>query len=84
MGRGRADNIAMSASTLDEISLTVNGDALHLPAGATVAALIARLGLDKRKLAVELNREIVPRSRTRRDRLRQGDVLEIVHFIGGG
>ncbi len=64
--------------------LTVNGEAMRLPAGATVAALIARIGLDKRKLAVELNREIVFRSTYSMVALHDGDVLEIVHFIGGG
>ena len=84
MGQGRADTIGMSASTLDVMSLTVNGDAMRLPGGTTLTALIKRVGLDTRKLAVELNREIVPRSTYGFVTLHDGDVLEIVHFIGGG
>jgi sulfur carrier protein ThiS len=44
----------------NEIELTVNGDVRRLPVGATVESLIGSLGLDRRKLAVERNREIVP------------------------
>jgi thiamine biosynthesis protein ThiS len=50
----------------------------------TVAGLAQALGLDTRKVAVELNREIVPRSTYAQVPLRGGDILEIVHFIGGG
>ncbi|WP_297494091.1 sulfur carrier protein ThiS [Acidocella sp.] len=68
----------------EEICLTVNGDALRVAAGLTVAGLIARLELDTRKVAVERNLEIVPRSAYATVRLAPGDRLEIVHFIGGG
>jgi thiamine biosynthesis protein ThiS len=50
----------------------------------TVAALLATLGLETRKVAVERNEEIVPRSSYAETWLRSGDALEIVHFIGGG
>ena len=50
----------------------------------TVAELVAALGLDPRKVAVERNLEIVPRSAYDRTRLADGDRIEIVHFIGGG
>ncbi len=70
--------------TLDSIGLTVNGEAMALPAGTTLAALIARLDLDTRKVAVERNLEIVPRSQYHATVLRADDALEIVHFIGGG
>jgi thiamine biosynthesis protein ThiS len=50
----------------------------------TVAELVAALGLDARKVAVERNLEIVPRSAYRRTELADGDQVEIVHFIGGG
>lgn len=66
------------------LTLTVNGDPLSLPGPASVAALIAHLQLDTRKVAVELNREIVPRSTYASTMLNSGDSLEIVHFIGGG
>lgn len=64
--------------------LTVNGDARDLPDGATVAALIAHLGLPERKVAVERNLEIVPKSLYGDTALSDGDRIEIVHFIGGG
>lgn len=64
--------------------LTVNGDVRELPDGATVAALIAHLGVPERKVAVERNLEIVPKSQYGATLLSDGDRIEIVHFIGGG
>ena len=66
------------------ISITVNGEAREIPGPATVADLLARIGLDLRKVAVERNLEIVPRSTYAATALAAGDQLEIVHFIGGG
>ena len=63
--------------------LTINGEAREA-AAATVAALMAELGLDGRKVAVERNLEIVPKSLYGQVALAEGDRLEIVHFIGGG
>jgi len=64
--------------------LTVNGEAREAPGGATIAALVELLGLDRRKLAVERNLEIVPRSAFAATRLAEGDRIEIVAFVGGG
>jgi thiamine biosynthesis protein ThiS len=64
--------------------LTVNGELKAFPPLPDVAALVALLGLDGRKVAVERNLEIVPRSAYGRTRLADGDRIEIVHFIGGG
>ena len=66
------------------IRIEVNGEAREIPAPATVADLLARIGLDTRKVAVERNLEIVPRSAYAATALAAGDRLEIVHFIGGG
>ena len=66
------------------ISITVNGETRDIPAPATVADLLVRVGLDTRKVAVERNMEIVPRSTYADTALAAGDSLEIVHFIGGG
>ena len=63
--------------------LTINGEARE-SAAATVATLMAELGLDGRKVAVERNLEIVPKSLYGQVGLSEGDRLEIVHFIGGG
>jgi thiamine biosynthesis protein ThiS len=66
------------------LNLTVNGESRTFTGPLSVAGLVAALGLDTRKVAVELNREIVPRSTYAGAALRDGDALEIVHFIGGG
>ena len=67
------------------MTLTVNGERREVADGATLAGLLAGLGLDPRLIVVERNREIL------RDRdayagiaLADGDVLELVHFVGGG
>lgn len=66
------------------LSLTVNGESREFAAPLTVAELLASLRLDRRKVAVERNEEIVPRSAYAGTALAQGDWVEIVHFIGGG
>jgi thiazole synthase/sulfur carrier protein len=66
------------------MTITLNGDARPLAPGCTVASLLAELGLDMRKVAVERNEAIVPRSLYAQTALADGDSLEIVHFIGGG
>ncbi len=78
-----ADNNPMDVLTAP-LTLTVNGEPLLLEGAATVAGLLAHLKFDTRKIAVELNREIVPRSTYATTELKSGDTLEIVHFIGGG
>jgi thiazole synthase len=66
------------------LTLTVNGEPRTFDPPQTVASLVAALGLDARKVAVERNLEIVPRSTYQQAALADGDRLEIVHFIGGG
>ena len=66
------------------MNLTVNGEPRAFPPLADVAGLVAALGLDARKVAVERNLEIVPRSAYGKTPLADGDRIEIVHFIGGG
>ena len=66
------------------MNLTVNGELRRFEALAWVTDLVAALGLDGRKVAVERNLEIVPRSAYGRTALADGDRIEIVHFIGGG
>lgn len=65
-------------------TIVVNGDARPLPAPATVSALLVELGLAGRRIAVERNGEIVPRSRHEHETLEAGDRLEIVVAVGGG
>jgi sulfur carrier protein len=64
--------------------LRVNGDALELPPPCNLDNLIRHLGLAGRRLAVELNGEIVPRSEYSARPLAEGDQVEIVQAIGGG
>ena len=66
------------------IALTVNGELRSFAGVADVAGLVAALGLDARKVAVERNLEIVPRSAYGRTPIADGDRIEIVSFIGGG
>jgi thiamine biosynthesis protein ThiS len=66
------------------LTLVLNGEPRVLDAVSTVADLVAGLGLDPRKVAVERNLEIVPRSVYDTTGLVDGDRIEIVHFIGGG
>ncbi len=65
-------------------TITLNGAARLVPPGQTVAILLDALGLDRRKVAVERNEAIVPRSCYDTTALAPGDQIEIVHFIGGG
>jgi thiamine biosynthesis protein ThiS len=65
------------------VRLTINGDPREI-AATTVARLVGELGLDPRKVAVERNLEIVPKSQFEATALSEGDRIEIVHFIGGG
>jgi thiazole synthase len=67
-----------------EMRLTINGEMRDMTGTGTVAELLSSLELDARKIAVELNREIVPRSAYGATGLADGDKIEIVHFIGGG
>ena len=64
--------------------ITVNGDVHELPLGLTVRGLIESLGLTDGPVAVERNREVVPRAEHPSTELEPGDVIEIVRFVGGG
>ena len=64
--------------------LTVNGEMRETPDQATVADLLALLGIEGRRVAVERNREIAPKSLWGEMVLAEGDELEIVQFVGGG
>ena len=66
------------------MQISVNGEMRSFEGVADVAALVAELGLDPRKVAVERNLEIVPRSTYAQTPVADGDRIEIVTFIGGG
>jgi thiamine biosynthesis protein ThiS len=66
------------------MKLLLNGDERDVAEVVTIADLVAKLGLDARKVAVERNLEIAPRSTYADTALADGDRIEIVTFIGGG
>lgn len=66
------------------MQITVNGEAREVPNDLTVLGLIELLGLTEGPVAVERNREVVPRREHATTQLAEGDVIEIVHFVGGG
>jgi thiamine biosynthesis protein ThiS len=64
--------------------IQLNGEDHVLPSAMTITRLVERLGLDGRKIAVERNLEIVPRSAYGEELVSEGDRIEIVNFVGGG
>jgi thiamine biosynthesis protein ThiS len=66
------------------MKLRINGEDQSFDGPLTLAGLIERLGMKQDRVAVELNREIVPREQWGQTSLSEGDRLEIVHFVGGG
>jgi thiamine biosynthesis protein ThiS len=68
----------------DDLRVRVNGDELRLPQGASVTVLLERLKVSTPRVAVERNREILPKSSYASTLLQEGDVFEVVEFVGGG
>lgn len=66
------------------MDILLNGDTVRVETGTSVSSLLAAQGLADRRVAVEVNGEIVPRSRHDAHMLQAGDRLEIVHALGGG
>ena len=66
------------------IDVVINGETRSVAPGTTVATLIAELGLGDRRVAVERNRDVVPRAQHTTTVLAAGDRLELVTFVGGG
>jgi len=66
------------------VKLTINGEAREVPDALTVRGLLEHLVLTAGPVAVEVNRSIVPRAEHATHPLKDGDVLELVHLVGGG
>jgi sulfur carrier protein len=66
------------------LALRVNGEPVRVPAPCTVASLLARLGLAGRRVAVAIEREVIPRSAFDQHQLAAGDRVEILEAVGGG
>lgn len=64
--------------------IEVNGEPREVEEGTTVGGLVRQLALAPERLALELNREVVRRSRWDETVLSEGDKIEVVHFVGGG
>ena len=69
---------------MPSLKLTINGQERELAAVGNLSALIDQLGMRSDRVAIELNRELVPRERWAATPVSDGDQLEIVHFVGGG
>jgi sulfur carrier protein len=69
---------------MPDMRVLVNGEVQEVPEGTTVAALLDRMDLGGRRLAVERNQEIVPRSAYPQTVLHGEDRIEVVHAVGGG
>jgi len=67
-----------------DLKLSINGDLRHFAPPLTVGKLVAELGFEGRRVAIERNGEIVPRSRYAEIQLVDGDALEVVVAVGGG
>jgi sulfur carrier protein len=68
----------------ETLSIRVNGDLRPLGAGSTIADLVAELGLGKRRVAIAVNRSVIPRSLYAERVLEAGDRVEILEAVGGG
>lgn len=66
------------------MQIQVNGDIMDVEDGCTLSALLTRMDLGERRVAIELNLEIIPRSQHEETVLSADDRVEIVHAIGGG
>lgn len=66
------------------MQIIVNGEQKQIEPGLTAAALVEQMGLGGRRIAMEVNQEILPRSRYAEHAFTDGDRVEIVHAVGGG
>ena len=74
----------MSIDTQQSLAIQVNGEPRRVSAGVSISAMLTELGLDPQRVAVERNRDVVPRSSLGQMKVEDGDQFEIVHFVGGG
>lgn len=66
------------------MTVTINGDMREIPDGLNVAELLAHLGVAADRVAIERNRDVLPRAQWSRTAVEKNDAYEIVHFVGGG
>ncbi len=74
----------MTIDAQQSLAIRVNGEPRRVPAGVSIAQMLAELGLNPQRVAVERNLEVVSRSSLGDVRVEDGDRYEVVHFVGGG
>ena len=74
----------MTIDARQTLAIRINGEHRHVPAGVRVADMLTALGLDPLRVAVERNLEVMPRASLADVSVEDGDVFEVVHFVGGG
>ena len=74
----------MSIDTQQGLAIQVNGEPRRVSAGLSITQMLVELRLDPQRVAVERNRDVVPRSQLGEVEVQDGDEYEIVHFVGGG
>jgi sulfur carrier protein len=79
-----SDHREAELTTIAAMEIFINGQAQHCASGCTLAELIVQLGLTGKRLAIERNQSLVPRSQHAQVELQEGDHLEIVIAVGGG
>jgi thiamine biosynthesis protein ThiS len=82
--RGQPEPPRPDEASPDEVRVRVNGEDRRFPGGTSIAALLARLEVSTPRVAVERNREIVPKASYDSTYLEDDDRLEVVEFVGGG
>ncbi|HEY6065975.1 MAG TPA: sulfur carrier protein ThiS [Thermoanaerobaculia bacterium] len=76
--------MSTDAIPVESVRVRVNGEPRSFPTGTSIAALLGALGVSTPRVAVERNREIVPKAVYESTLLEDGDALEVVEFVGGG
>ena len=66
------------------MQITVNGQPRQLAAKATITQLLVELGLDQKRIAIEVNKDVISRSNHNKFQLTEGDYVEIIQAVGGG
>jgi thiamine biosynthesis protein ThiS len=66
------------------MTVTINGERRDIPDGLSVVALLGHLGMRTDRVAIERNRDILPRAQWQSTQVQPNDSFEIVHFVGGG
>jgi thiamine biosynthesis protein ThiS len=66
------------------VTITINGEHREIPDGLNVAALLEHLGMAQNRVAIERNRDILPRAQWQETQVSPNDAFEIVQFVGGG